>query len=66
MDYVLPIIYLGAGMAIGISIGISIGKQEKPWSELTEKEKRTKKLLIGAGFFTLVVGILVNLWFFFR
>ena len=28
------------GLAIGLSIGFSAGRKQKPWSELTEKEKR--------------------------
>jgi hypothetical protein len=32
------------GMVLGIVIGLAIGKKQKPWSELTEEEKKTQKL----------------------
>jgi hypothetical protein len=64
-DFVIGIpIGIAIGIMIGISIGIAIGKKQKPWSELTEEEKRTKKLLIGIGVIMLIIGVLVNLWFF--
>jgi hypothetical protein len=51
------------GMAVGIAAGFAIGfaasKQQKPWSELTEQEKRIRKLLIGAGVALLVLGAMV-------
>ena len=37
------------GITIGITIGISMARQYKPWSELTEKEKKHKKIIIGFG-----------------
>ena len=56
------VIGIPIGIAIGISIGIAIGKKQKPWSELTEEEKRNKKIMIGAGSISLVLGIIVFLW----
>jgi hypothetical protein len=51
------------GMAVGIGAGFAIGfaasKQQKPWSELTEQEKRIRKLLTGAGVALLVLGAMV-------
>jgi Mg/Co/Ni transporter MgtE len=51
------------GMAVGIAAGFAIGfaasKQQKPWSELTEQEKKLRKLLIGAGVALLVLGAMV-------
>ena len=61
----LNTIYIGIGIAIGISIGIAIGKKQKPWAEMTDAERRTHKLVIGAGVIILVIGVLVNLWLFF-
>jgi uncharacterized BrkB/YihY/UPF0761 family membrane protein len=57
---------MAIGIAIGISIGIVLGKKQKPWAELSEEEKKRKKILIGAGVVLLVLGVLINLWFFFR
>ena len=54
------------GLAIGISIGFAIGKQQKPWSELTEEEKKYMRIIIGAGVIILLIGVIVNLWFFFN
>ena len=53
---------MAIGIAMGLSIGIIIGKKQKPWSELTDEEKRQRKLLIGAGFIILVIGFLVGIW----
>ena len=54
------------GFAMGISIGISIGKNQKPWSELTDKEKKYKKIIIGIGILFLLFGIIINIWIFFN
>ena len=62
-DFVIGIpIGIAIGIAIGLSIGIAIGKKQKPWSELTEEEKRIKKLIIGIAMIILIIGVLVNLW----
>ena len=47
------------GIAIGVAIGFATGRKQKPWSELTEKEKRLRVGLIGLGVITLAVGIVV-------
>ena len=52
------------GITIGITIGISIARQQKPWSELTEREKKHKKIIIGFGIIILIIGFIVNLWLF--
>ena len=59
----------GAGFAAGIGIGFvlglvvgRLGVKQKPWSELTEKEKRTRKIVIGIGSFLLLLGIVVLVW----
>jgi tetrahydromethanopterin S-methyltransferase subunit F len=51
-----------AGIVIGLAIGFIItrGKQ-KPWSELTEKEKRVRIWLIGAGVVLLAAGVVTAL-----
>jgi hypothetical protein len=53
---------LAIGFAIGLNIGIIIGKKQKPWSELTDEEKKQKKILIGAGIIILTIGFLTGLW----
>ena len=56
---------LGVGFAIGIAVGLAIGivsgRRQKPWSELTEKEKRIRIGLIAAGVVLLAAGIVMLL-----
>ena len=55
----------GVGYAIGIftglAIGLIVGRRQKPWSELTQKEKRTRIGLIAAGVVLLAAGIVMLL-----
>ena len=65
-DFVIGIpIGIAIGIAIGISIGIAIGKKQKPWSEMTEEEKRNRKILIGVLSIIFILGVIVFLWQFF-
>ena len=50
---------MAVGIAAGFAIGFAAGKPQKPWSELTEQEKRIRKLLIAAGVALLVLGVVV-------
>lgn len=50
------------GLGVGISLGISIGKKQKPWEELTEKEKKQRIAIIGSGIILLSIGAIVGLW----
>ena len=59
----------GAGFAAGIGVGFvlglvvgRLGVQQKPWSELSEKEKRTRKILIGVLSVLVLLGIVAFLW----
>ena len=54
---------IGVGFAIGLIVG-RLGVKQKPWSELTEKEKRTRKIVIGLGSFLLLLGVVAFLWIF--
>ena len=50
----------GAGFVIGLAIGMAIArkrKPEKPWSELTEKEKKIRIWLTVALLAAVVAGI---------
>ena len=58
----------GAGFATGIGVGFAIGiivgsltVKQKSWSELTEKEKKTRIWLVGAGIILLIGGIIAFL-----
>ena len=57
----------GVGYAIGIftglAIGLAVGRRQKPWSELTQKEKRIRIGLIAAGVVLLAAGIVMLLTF---
>ena len=59
----------GAGFATGIGIGFvlglvvgRLGVQQKPWSELSEKEKKARKILIGVSSVLALLGVAVFLW----
>ena len=59
----------GAGFATGIGVGFvlglvvgRLGVKQKPWSEMTEQEKKTRKIAIGAGSFLLLLGIIALVW----
>jgi hypothetical protein len=61
--YVVGItIGMAIGLAIGLSLGISIGKKQKPWSELSDEEKRQRKFVVTAGIIILIIGALTGLW----
>ena len=47
---------IGAGFVLGLVVG-RLGVKQKPWPELTDKEKKTRKILIGAGSSLLLLGI---------
>ena len=65
-DFVIGIpIGMAIGIAIGLNFGIIIGKNQKSWSELTEDEKRHRKILIGVGIITLFFGFFLGLWKFY-
>ena len=58
----------GAGFATGIGVGFAIGlivgsltAKQKSWSELTDKEKKTRIWLIAAGVILLIAGIVAFL-----
>jgi hypothetical protein len=55
----------GVGYAIGIftglAIGLAVGRRQKPWSELTQKEKKIRIGLIAAGIVLLAAGIVMLL-----
>ena len=55
----------GVGYAIGIftglAIGFVVGRRQKPWSELTQKQKRIRIGLIAAGVVLLAAGIVMLL-----
>jgi hypothetical protein len=58
IDMLLGII---TGIGIGVSVGIAIGIKQKPWSELTDTEKRIRIATIIAGGVLVVAGVVVYL-----
>ena len=52
---------IGVGFALGLVVG-RLGVRQKPWSELTDKEKRTRKIAIGVGSLLLLLGIAALIW----
>jgi len=49
---------IGVGFALGLVVG-RVGARQKPWSELTVEEKKTRKAATVAGSFLLFLGIVV-------
>jgi len=49
------------GVGAGTGIGIAIGAKQKPWSELSEKEKKLRVASITAGGVLWVAGVVVFL-----
>jgi hypothetical protein len=63
-DFVIGFITgIPIGTAVGIAMEIALGIREKPWSELTEEEKKIRKNALSIGIFTLIVGVIVFLLF---
>jgi hypothetical protein len=61
-DYVIGFITgIPIGTAVGIAMEIALGIREKPWSELTEDEKKIRKNALITGTITLIVGVIVFL-----
>jgi len=56
------VIGIPIGTSLGIAIEIAIGIQQKPWSELSYKEKKMRKNAIILGMITLLLGIIVFMW----
>ena len=55
------VIGLAVGLGAGIAIGISIERKQKPWSELTAGEKKTRITSVAAGSVLLIAGVVVFL-----
>jgi hypothetical protein len=55
------IIGIPIGTAIGIAIEIAIDIQQKPWSELTDEEKKIRKNALFVGTMSLIIGVIVFL-----
>jgi len=63
-DFVIGFIAgIPIGTAVGIAMDIAIGIYEKPWSELTEDEKKIRKNALSIGVITLIIGVIVLLLF---
>lgn len=56
-------ILFALGIIIGWCLGFLAGrtKPSKPWSELTEKEKRIRKILIFGGLVILIVMLILGI-----
>jgi hypothetical protein len=52
---------LAVGLAIGFGTGYAVGKENKPWSVLTPKEKKRKLFSIGLGVVMLIAGVITFL-----
>jgi len=57
-DWILPLLTFFIGIGVG-SYFTSLAKMHKPWSELTEREKRLRIGLLITGVILLISGIVV-------
>ncbi|MFC1901709.1 hypothetical protein ACFLX3_02125 [Chloroflexota bacterium] len=55
---------IGIGFVLGLVVG-GLGVKQKPWSELTLKEKKTRKILTGVLVFLALLGVVAFLWIYF-
>ena len=55
---------IGIGFVLGLVVG-GLGIKQKSWSELTLKEKRTRKILTGVLVFLALLGVVAFLWIYF-
>ena len=55
------VIGLAVGLGAGIAIGISIGKKQKPWSELSEGERKVRIGIIIALSVLAIAGVVAFL-----
>ena len=55
----------GAGFAIGIAVGLGLGmtmgRKQRPWSELTEKEKKVRIGIMAVLGVAVIAGLVVFL-----
>ena len=52
---------IAVGIAAGLAIGLIAGRKQKPWSELSDEERKIRIRLIAAGVVLLVAGVVVFL-----
>jgi hypothetical protein len=48
---------MAVGLAVGFGTGYAVGKESKPWSGLTPKEKKLKLISVVLGIVTLAAGV---------
>ena len=46
------------GIATGLAIGLVSGRKQKPWSEMTDKEKKIRIWLIASGAILVIAGLI--------
>lgn len=49
------------GIAVGLAIGVAAGRKQRPWSELTEKEKKVRIGIMVALGLAVIAGFVVFL-----
>ena len=61
-DFIIGmLIGMALGIAIGISIAIPMGRRQKPWSELTPREKQLRIGLVALGAILVVAGVVAGI-----
>ena len=46
---------------LGLVLYLLFSKRQKPWNEMTEKEKKTKKIMIASGTTVFLAGLITAL-----
>ncbi len=47
--------------ALGLVAWLLFSKGQRPWDQLTEEEKRKKKIMVASGFTVMIAGIITAL-----
>ena len=49
------------GMGAGLAIGVAAGRKQKPWSELTDREKKFRIAIMAVLGVVVIAGLVVFL-----
>jgi hypothetical protein len=55
------IVILVSAVALGLVLFLLFSKTQKPWNEMTENERKRKKLLIASGTSVFLAGLIATL-----
>jgi len=64
-DWAVGAVGFTIGIAVGLIIGLTAGRRQKPWSELTDKEKKIRIRLIATVAILLIALLIAGIVMFF-